>query len=52
MVLNVTRSFIQNPDGTYDDFDPTTSEEEILYAKKEGEPTIRPMELKTYLKIG
>ncbi|KAL1137657.1 hypothetical protein AAG570_009353 [Ranatra chinensis] len=51
MVLNVTRSFVQNPDGTYDDFDPTP-DETTLYPRKEGEAIIRPMELKTYLKIG
>lgn len=50
MSLKVSRSFIQKADGTYEDIDPTTLEEGL--SRREGERSIRPVEIKTFLKIG
>ncbi|CAH1783819.1 unnamed protein product [Owenia fusiformis] len=49
MTLDVTRSFIENRDGTYDCYEvPSISMDNIM---KKQTP-IRPFELKTYLKVG
>lgn len=50
MLLNVKRGFILKADGTYDDIEPCDIQEGV--AKREGEATIRPVDFKTYLKIG
>lgn len=54
MPLEITRSFVQNRDGTYDLFKcPKVEVENIAetYGRLEKQP-IRPLELKTFLKVG
>ena len=52
MPLQITRSFVENRDGTYDAYEPP------IRASMEGtegskhQTPIRPFELKTYLKVG
>ncbi|XP_034944226.1 uncharacterized protein C2orf42 [Chelonus insularis] len=49
--LEITRSFIQNADGTYDLY--KRQETDIdKYKKMENSALIKPSELKTYLKVG
>ncbi|XP_074664283.1 uncharacterized protein C2orf42 homolog isoform X1 [Strix aluco] len=53
--LEITRSFIQNRDGTYELFRcPKVEVESIAeaYGHLEKQPAIRPLELKTFLKVG
>ncbi|XP_046787577.1 uncharacterized protein C2orf42 homolog isoform X2 [Gallus gallus] len=53
--LEITRSFIQNRDGTYELFKcPKVEVESIAetYGRLEKQPAIRPLELKTFLKVG
>ncbi|XP_059687530.1 uncharacterized protein C2orf42 homolog [Gavia stellata] len=53
--LEITRSFIQNRDGTYELFRcPKVEVESIAeaYGHPEKQPAIRPLELKTFLKVG
>ncbi|XP_019401509.1 PREDICTED: uncharacterized protein C2orf42 homolog [Crocodylus porosus] len=55
MPLEITRSFIQNRDGTYELFKcPKVEVESIAetYGRLEKQPIIRPLELKTFLKVG
>ncbi|XP_072342093.1 uncharacterized protein C2orf42 homolog isoform X4 [Scyliorhinus torazame] len=55
MPLEVTRSFIENRDGTYELFKcPKVQVESIAeaYRRVEKQPTIRPLELKTFLRVG
>ncbi|XP_072122850.1 uncharacterized protein C2orf42 homolog isoform X2 [Mobula birostris] len=55
MPLEVTRSFIENRDGTYELFKcPKVQVENIAeaYSRVEKQPTIRPLELKTFLRVG
>ncbi|XP_051896731.1 uncharacterized protein C2orf42 homolog isoform X2 [Pristis pectinata] len=55
MPLEVTRSFIENRDGTYELFKcPKVQVESIAeaYSRVEKQPTIRPLELKTFLRVG
>ncbi|XP_074837773.1 uncharacterized protein C2orf42 homolog isoform X3 [Carettochelys insculpta] len=55
MPLEITRSFIQNRDGTYELFKcPKVEVESIAetYGRLEKQPVIRPLELKTFLKVG
>uniref|UniRef100_A0A8C6ZI15 Putative treble-clef zinc-finger domain-containing protein n=1 Tax=Nothoprocta perdicaria TaxID=30464 RepID=A0A8C6ZI15_NOTPE len=55
MPLEITRSFIQNRDGTYELFKcPKVEVENIAetYGRLEKQPAIRPLELKTFLKVG
>uniref|UniRef100_A0A4W3GN89 Chromosome 2 open reading frame 42 n=1 Tax=Callorhinchus milii TaxID=7868 RepID=A0A4W3GN89_CALMI len=55
MPLEVTRSFTENRDGTYQLFKcPKVQVESIADAYTRGEkpPAIRPLELKTFLKVG
>ncbi|CAH1404334.1 unnamed protein product [Nezara viridula] len=48
--LNLSRSFVQTGEGTYEELDPASIEEGLV--RREGQRPIRPIELKTYLKIG
>ncbi|XP_065352497.1 uncharacterized protein C2orf42 homolog [Cloeon dipterum] len=48
--LDITRSFVENKDGTFDHFVSLSEEEKSLFSA--NMPLIRPLELKTYLKIG
>ncbi|KAM6106796.1 uncharacterized protein C2orf42 homolog [Pterocles gutturalis] len=53
--LELTRSFVQNRDGTYELFRcPKVEVESIAqaYGHPEKQPPIRPLELKTFLKVG
>lgn len=51
MPLEITRSFLQNSDGTYELY--KREETEMDKFKKTGNrPLIKPLELKTYLKVG
>ncbi|XP_060043137.1 uncharacterized protein C2orf42 homolog isoform X2 [Erinaceus europaeus] len=55
MPLEITRSFIQNRDGTYELFKcPKVEVESIAetYGRIEKQPILRPLELKTFLKVG
>ncbi|KAM6220800.1 uncharacterized protein C2orf42 homolog isoform 1-T1 [Rhynchocyon petersi] len=55
MPLEITRSFIQNRDGTYELFKcPKVAVESIAetYGRIEKQPVLRPLELKTFLKVG
>ncbi|XP_075391891.1 uncharacterized protein C2orf42 homolog [Tenrec ecaudatus] len=55
MPLEITRSFIQNRDGTYELFKcPKVEVESIAetYGRVEKQPLLRPLELKTFLKVG
>ncbi|XP_066863545.1 uncharacterized protein C2orf42 homolog isoform X2 [Kogia breviceps] len=55
MPLEITRSFIQNRDGTYELFKcPKVEVESIAetYGRIEKQPVLRPLELKTFLKVG
>ncbi|EDL91240.1 similar to Hypothetical protein MGC25529 (predicted), isoform CRA_c [Rattus norvegicus] len=55
MPLEITRSFIQNQDGTYELFKcPKVEVESIAetYGRIEKQPVLRPLELKTFLKVG
>ncbi|XP_072491371.1 uncharacterized protein C2orf42 homolog isoform X3 [Notamacropus eugenii] len=54
MPLEITRSFIQNRDGTYELFKcPKVEVENIAetYGRLEKQPVLRPLELKTFLKV-
>ncbi|KAM6040490.1 uncharacterized protein C2orf42 homolog isoform 2-T5 [Chlamydotis macqueenii] len=53
--LEITRSFVQNRDGTYELFRcPKVEVESIAeaYGHLEKQPAIRPLELQTFLKVG
>lgn len=55
MSLEITRSFIQNRDGTYEPFKCPKVEVESIpetYGRLEKQPVLRPLELKTFLKVG
>ncbi|XP_023213638.1 uncharacterized protein C2orf42 homolog [Centruroides sculpturatus] len=55
MPLDITRSFIENRDGTYDLYQPPKDKVDELaenYKKTEKTLLIKPSELKTYLKVG
>ncbi|XP_070541568.1 uncharacterized protein C2orf42-like isoform X3 [Ptychodera flava] len=55
MPLDITRSFVENRDGSFSEFNvPKVQVETIAeaYRKTEGQPPIKPFELKTYLKVG
>ncbi|KAM5228325.1 uncharacterized protein C2orf42 homolog isoform 2-T2 [Ctenodactylus gundi] len=55
MPLEITRSFIQNRDGTYELFRcPKVAVESVAetYGRVEKQPVLRPLELKTFLKVG
>ncbi|KAG3267160.1 hypothetical protein H1C71_034583 [Ictidomys tridecemlineatus] len=55
MPLEITRSFIQNRDGTYELFKCPKVEVECIaetYGRIEKQPVLRPLELKTFLKVG
>ncbi|XP_032147737.1 uncharacterized protein C2orf42 homolog isoform X2 [Sapajus apella] len=55
MPLEITRSFIKNRDGTYELFKcPKVEVESIAetYGRIEKQPVLRPLELKTFLKVG
>ncbi|XP_071441436.1 uncharacterized protein C2orf42 [Hetaerina americana] len=51
MPLEVTQSFIQRRDGTFELFEQPQDKSE-MYRKLEGQPLIKPLELKTFLKVG
>ncbi|XP_075223378.1 uncharacterized protein C2orf42 [Lycorma delicatula] len=50
MPLHITRSFIENQDGTYDPYDSNTVDD--AFSKTENTPRIKPLEHKTFLKVG
>ncbi|KAG1652576.1 hypothetical protein GQR58_026224 [Nymphon striatum] len=52
MPLQITRSFVQNRDGTYDLYVPQDNEESNSFRKTGNNPPIKPFELKTYLRVG
>ncbi|CAI5783407.1 zf-tcix domain-containing protein [Podarcis lilfordi] len=55
MPLKITHSFIQNQDGTYEPFKCPKVEVESIpdtYGRLEKQPVLRPLELKTFLKVG
>ncbi|XP_062994901.1 uncharacterized protein C2orf42 homolog [Elgaria multicarinata webbii] len=55
MPLEITRSFIQNRDGTYEPFKCPKVEMESIpetYGRLEKQPVLLPLELKTFLKVG
>lgn len=49
--LAITRSFVENRDGTYDPYEAISQKDEA-YSKMDNAPHIRPLELKTFLKVG
>ncbi|KAG8230781.1 hypothetical protein J437_LFUL011345 [Ladona fulva] len=51
MPLEVTQSFIQRRDGMYELFEHPQDKSE-MFRKLEGQPLIKPLELKTFLKVG
>uniref|UniRef100_A0A1B6HG95 SWIM-type domain-containing protein n=1 Tax=Homalodisca liturata TaxID=320908 RepID=A0A1B6HG95_9HEMI len=51
MPLEITRSFVENQDGTYDVYEASNLKDEA-YSKMDNAPRIKPMELKTFLKVG
>ena len=51
MPLEITKSFIQNKDGTFEPYISGKDENEV-YRKTNNTPLIRPVELKTFLKVG
>ncbi|KAJ9580223.1 hypothetical protein L9F63_004123, partial [Diploptera punctata] len=51
MPLEITRSFVENHDGTYEPYQRCKDENEA-FRKTEGQPLIKPLELKTFLKVG
>ncbi|XP_067007754.1 uncharacterized protein C2orf42 isoform X2 [Anabrus simplex] len=51
MPLEITRSFVENRDGTYEPYQPCKDENES-FRKTNNQPLIKPLELKTYLKVG
>ncbi|XP_076317064.1 uncharacterized protein C2orf42 isoform X2 [Tachypleus tridentatus] len=55
MPLEITRSFVENRDGTYDLYKQPSMEVEELaenFCKTQNTPLIKPFELKTFLKVG
>ena len=55
MPLEVTRSFMENRNGTFSVYNaPKVEVENIIeqYKKPDGHVHIKPFELKTYLKVG
>ncbi|XP_048507387.1 uncharacterized protein C2orf42 isoform X2 [Athalia rosae] len=49
--LEITRSFVQNADGTYELYKREETEMD-KFRKTNNRPLIKPLELKTYLKVG
>lgn len=55
MPLEITRSFVENRDGTFDLYEPPKSLTENgtdVACKTDNQPAIKPFELKTFLKVG
>ncbi len=55
MPLEVTRSFVENRNGTFSVYNAKKVEVENIieqYKKPDGQIHIKPFELKTYLKVG
>jgi hypothetical protein len=50
VLLDITRSFVENKDGSFDHFVSASEEEKNMFSR--NMPLIRPLELKTYLKVG
>ncbi|XP_016159040.1 PREDICTED: uncharacterized protein C2orf42 homolog [Ficedula albicollis] len=50
--LEITRSFVQNRDGSYEPFRSPRVEVESLAEGHEKQPPLRPLELQTFLKVG
>ncbi|XP_069698610.1 uncharacterized protein C2orf42 [Periplaneta americana] len=51
MPLEITRSFVENRDGTFEPFQRRKDENEA-FRKTDSQPLIKPLELKTFLKVG
>ncbi|XP_063228338.1 uncharacterized protein C2orf42 [Bacillus rossius redtenbacheri] len=49
--LEITRSFVENHDGTFAPYNRQKDENEI-FRKVNNQPLIKPLELKTFLKVG
>lgn len=52
MPLDITRSFVQNHDGTYVLFVPQEPDGSNSFRRTGNNPLIKPSELKTYLRVG
>jgi len=53
MPLEITRSFVENRDGTYDLYEkPNLQVENMPEVYGKSQTPIRPFELKTYLRVG
>lgn len=51
MPLQITRSFVENRDGSYEPYVGSSLQDEA-FSKLDNGPRIRPLELKTFLKVG
>lgn len=52
MPLDIIRSFVENRDGTYDLFQNKKEEKGMSLLKANKRPPIKPLEVRTYLKVG
>ena len=52
MQLELTRSFVENQDGTFDLFVPKNIDTSGAGPDCSGLPTLKPLELQTYMMIG
>ena len=52
MSLDITRSFVENKDGTYEYYDKNKSDSSHQYSNNGKNLPIRPFQLNTYLKVG
>ena len=52
MPLEITRSFVENRDGTFDPYDVPKVESYADGEQVRKQTPIRPFELKTYLRVG
>lgn len=51
--LELTRSFVENQDGSFDPYIPKTVDPSITSGKTDhGLPTLKPLELRTFLQVG
>lgn len=52
MPLDIIRSFVENRDGTYDLFQSNKKEEKNIILPKTDKRPLKPLEVRTYLKVG
>lgn len=50
--LELTRSFVENQDGTFDPYVPKKVDSPGVGKADSGLPTLKPLELRTFLQIG